>query len=349
MDDDQFHGNLNVQGGNPEPRAPIQQESDMSQRMNEILSGGYNPATQQPVAPTPVAPVATPITMQQQSSEFETVPGVTPVMTGVPRSSVEQQAAEQAARDAVAAAESKKISPKVIIGIIVGVLLVATAVVVVAVMLDGGKKKEEKKDDTQSQVEPDPEPEPTVEMQRIGTAEHGYISVPKDWDRVIELEDETGFWYGDKEAKTTVTSNSAAKTTTVTAKALAESELAVAKSKTNISQPQMVTEKHGSYEMHKVFYFRTDTKRWTFEYLFEAEDERVHCLLLKTADNTNSLITSIPDSWSLNQNSDGEPVSNPDDEKKEEKTDNKADDKTDDSSSDTKKTADDSSAGDTAE
>ena len=41
MDDDQFQGNLNVQGGNPEPEAPAQtsaqQESEMSRRMNEIL------------------------------------------------------------------------------------------------------------------------------------------------------------------------------------------------------------------------------------------------------------------------------------------------------------------------
>ena len=42
MDDDQFHGNLNVQGGNPEPeetpaQAPAESESEMSRRMNEIL------------------------------------------------------------------------------------------------------------------------------------------------------------------------------------------------------------------------------------------------------------------------------------------------------------------------
>ncbi len=391
MDDDQFQQNLNVQGGNPEPTAPseeqaapVEQESEMARRMNEILgsfddgiatagaiSSGNGKIVQgtavrvnaprpdfaQRPAAAPVraevtvategvydtnAPAANPVDGVTAPAEFEKpaenttdtsapsmgyapavsfepiseTPGKTPVMAGVPRSSLEQAAAEKAVRDAVAEAERKKIDPKIIIGIVAAILIIAVAVVVIAVALDGKKDSGKKDDGGNSQpAEPEPEPEPVVEMQRIGTADHGYISVPKEWARVVELEDPDGFWYGDKEAKSTVTINSTPITATVTTKFLVDREMNNAKKDENVSQPQMTTEKYGSYTMYKIFYFRTDTKRWTFEYLFDAEDQRIHCILLKTGENTNSLVSSIPESWSLNQNASGDPVKKPDDGK----------------------------------
>ena len=380
MDDDQFHGNLNVQGGNPEPeetpaQAPAESESEMSRRMNEILgsfddgiatadaiSNGNGQVVQGTAiradAPRPdfaqqpaAAPVQADVTMategaydpntgvqanaQQNNyneSSFEASPGATPVMTGTPRSSIEQAAAEEAAREAVAAA-GKKISPKIIIIIVVAILLIAAAVVAVAVMMDGGKK-DNKKDNNQSQVEPEPEPEPVVETQRIGTADHGYVTVPKEWTRSLD-ESVTyggGFGYSDADMNNVVIINSAAISATMTAKNFASGQLnnAIA---AKMSQPEMITETHGSYNMYKVFYYDTTTKKWTFKYVFEAEDSRVHYIQVITTDNTSNLVNSVPNSWSVNQNSEGGVP-----KKEEEKTDADAD--TDKDSSDAKDQSD---------
>lgn len=392
MDDDQFHGNLNVQGGNPEPetpaQAPAESESEMSRRMNEILgsfddgiatadaiSNGNGQVVQGTAiradAPRPdfaqqpaAAPVQADVTMategaydpntgvqanaQQNNyneSSFEATPGVTPVMTGTPRSSIEQAAAEEAAREAVAAAGKKKISPKIIIIIVVAILLIAAAVVAVAVMMDGGKK-DNKKDNNQSQVEPEPEPEPVVETQRIGTADHGYVTVPKEWTRSLD-ESVTaggGFGYSDAEMNNVVIINSAAISATMTAKNFASGQLnnAIA---AKMSQPQMITETHGSYSMTKVFYYNAETKKWTFKYVFEAEDNRVHYIQVITTDNTSDLVNSVPNSWSVNQNSEGGTP-----KKNEEKTDANADDSSKDDSAQDAASADDADdADDTAE
>ena len=366
MDDDQFQGNLNVQGGNPEPetpeQAPVESESEMSRRMNEILgsfddgiatadaiSNGNGQVVQgtaiRAEAPRPdfaqqsaAAPVQADVTMategaydpstgvqagMQQSSydesSFESTPGATPVMTGTPRSSIEQAAAEEAAREAVAAAERKRISPKVIIGIIIAIVLIAAAVVVVAVMMNGGKK-EEKKDNNQSQVEPEPEPEPVVEMQRIGTADHGYVTVPKEWTRSLDasVTNGGGFGYSDADMNNVVIINSAAISATMTANLFANRQLNYAIAD-KMSQPQMITETHGSYSMIKVFFYNAETKKWTFKYVFEAEDGRVHYIQVITTDNTSDLVNSVPNSWSVNQNSEGG-TAKKEEEKKEDKT-----------------------------
>jgi hypothetical protein len=368
MDDDQFHGNLNVQGGNPEPAAPVQPDSEMSRRMSEILGSFDDGATtadaisngngqvvqgtairadaprpdfaQQPAA----APVQADVTMategaydpntgvqggmQNMATEpvydsFATTPGATPVMTGTPRSSIEQAAAEEAAREAVAKAERKRIDPKIIIGVIVAIILVAAVVVVVALVMNGDKKDSGKKENNQSQVDPEPEPEPTVEMQRIGTADHGYVSVPKEWVRTLENTSDGSFRYTDTEKKNIVALNSAAGNF---AESFAKEQLNDAKT-ANMSQPQMTNEKHGSYDMYKVFYYEEASKQWTFKYVFEAEDGRTHYVQVIVMDKTSSLISSVPDSWSLNQNSEGAPAKT--EEKSEDKTEEKTEDKSD--------------------
>jgi hypothetical protein len=288
--------------------------------------------------------------MQNMATEpvydsFTTTPGATPVMTGTPRSSIEQAAAEEAAREAVAKAERKRIDPKIIIGILVAIILVAAVVVVIALVMNGGKKDSGKKENNQSQVDPEPEPEPTVEMQRIGTAGHGYVSVPKDWVRMPEAEKDGSFNYVDKEKNDMVALNSASNTW-MNAENFAKLRLDTAKS-SGASQPQMTNEKHGTYDMYKVFFYNSESKKWVFAYVFEAEDERTHYLVVELVDKTSSLISSVPDSWSLNQNSEGAPAKTEKEkeEKTEEKTDGAADKSSDtddtDGADDTDDTADD--------
>lgn len=366
MDDDQFHGNLNVQGGNPEPTTPAQPDSEMSRRMSEILGSfddsaatagavsngsgqvAQNTAPRSDFAQQSAAPVQADATIAAASAynpstgvqggmqntvaepaydSFTTAPGATPIMTGTPRSSIEQAAAEEAAREAVVKAERKRIDPKIVIGIIVAIILVAAVVVVIALVMDGGKKDSGKKENNQSQVDPEPEPEPAVEMQRIGTAGHGYVSVPKDWVRMPEAEKDGSFNYVDKEKNNMVALNSASNTW-MNAENFAKLRLDTAKS-SGASQPQMTNEKHGTYDMYKVFFYNSETKKWVFEYVFEAEDERTHYLVVELVDKTSSLISSVPDSWSLNQNSDGAPAkTEKEKEEKTEETTDKSDDET---------------------
>ena len=363
MDDDQFQGNLNVQGGNPEQEEPTEEapaeeaqaaagpESEMSRRMSEIL-GSFDDgvATADAIAsgngkvvqgtairadaPRPdfaqqptLEPVQADVTVATEGAYDTTgaeVPaaapaaepqvydagpatlGATPEFTGTPRSSIEQAAAEEAAREAVAQAERKRIDPKIIIGIVVAVVAIAAAVVIIAINMSGKKDDKKEDGDTSQMVEEEPEEEPVVEMQRIGTETHGYVSVPKDWSRSLD-ENVTaggGFGYSDAKKKNIVIINSAAIGGTMTAQSFANGQLNSAKA-ANMSQPQMVTEKHGSYDMYKVFYYDTKEKTWSFKYVFEAEDNRVHYIQVITDVNTSDLISSVPDSWSVNQNSEG--------------------------------------------
>lgn len=395
MDDDQFQGNLNVQGGNPEQGAPVEEqadeaqapaepESEMSRRMNEILgsfddgvatadaiSSGNGKVVQGTAiradAPRPdfarkpaAQPVQADVTVATEGAydttggampeatpaaqpEFQAAPATNamPDLTGTPRSSIEQAAAEQAARDAVAAAERKKIDPKILIGIIAAVVIIAAAATVILINVNG--KKDTKKSNTGNSqvVEDEPEEEPTVEMQRIGTENHGYVSIPKDWERSLEEKVTAGGGYGYSDAakKNYVIINSAAIGGTMTAQNFANGQLDNAKS-ANMAQPQMIIEKHGSYDMYKVFYYDSETKMWTFKYVFEAEDGRVHYIQVITDTNTFSLISSVPDSWSVNQNSEGS-------KKTEEKTEEETEEKAEESTEDAAKTEDSSAATET--
>jgi hypothetical protein len=60
--------------------------------------------------------------------------------------------------------------------------------------------------------------------------------------------------------------------------------------------------------MYKIFYYSQENKEWTFKYVFEAEDKRVHYIQVIVPDNTFTVVKSVPASWSLNQNSAGVPV-----------------------------------------
>ena len=196
MDDDQFQGNLNVQGGYPESDAPVESgaaeqqvpaepESEMSRRMNEMLGGFDNgittgsgnsevaqsavpgnntplpdyaqqtPAQAEPVAQnnafydtndTPESYAAAPADIAQQptgvptpppvsTSFFDAATGATPVMTGTPRSNIEQAAAEQAAQ--AAAASNKKSHAKILLAIILIILVIAGAGAAIYIGLNG--------------------------------------------------------------------------------------------------------------------------------------------------------------------------------------------------------------------
>ena len=278
MDNDQIQGNPSVQGGNPESAVPAPEQA----------------------APAPI--YTAPANMIPET------PGATPLMVGVPRSSIAQAAAEQAARDAVAAEQRKKIDPKILIGIIACIAVIIGSVVVIAIDLmnppkKGGKSTSgsgsssssnaAKEDELKKEVEPE------VEMQRIGSVEHGYISVPKEWTRDVEA---GGLTYASSDKTMSVAMNSVALTATDTAKAIADNALARAKITPTLSQPQMTIEKHGTISMYKVYSYNTQTKMWSFEFLFDGEDQRVHSIIVYATDNTSDLLNTIPSSWSVNQN-----------------------------------------------
>ncbi len=369
MNDDQFQGNLNVQGGYPESDAPVESgaveqqvpaepESEMSRRMNEMLGGFDNgittgsgnsevaqsavpgnntplpdyaqqtPAQAEPVAqnnafydtndtlesyataPADIAqqPTSVPTPPPVSTSFFDAATGATPVMTGTPRSNIEQAAVEQAAQ--AAAASNKKSHAKILLVIILIILVIAGAGAAIYIGLNGNKSgSKTSSQNTNNVVEDQPADEsPVEEEQRIGTEAHGYVSVPKDWARMVSGDvsgSEFGYSTTDKSAR--VILNSAAIDSTMTAENFANGEFAKAQS-AGFSQPQMTNEKNGEYNMYKIFYYSQENKEWTFKYVFEAEDKRVHYIQVIVPDNTFTVVKSVPASWSLNQNSAGAPV-----------------------------------------
>ena len=353
MDDDQFHGNLNVQGGNPEPAAEAtpsaESESEMSRRMNEIL-GSFDDgiATERAIssgngkvvqgtavraeAPKPdfianngqeqiAAPVQTqaaPNTFNAapaevaQSVAFDVTPGATPVMTGVPRSNIEQAAAEQAARDAVAAEKNNKVDPKIMIGIVLAIIVIAVSSVFIVMGLNkpkrngGGSGSAETSDNNGDNGNGGEEK--VVETQRIGTAEHGYVTVPKDWIRYTAVS-ASEFAYSNEDKTIVVSLTSSAASDIANAKTRADMYLMVAKSDKTASNPELKTFKIGDIDAYEVYCYRTDVKKWEFIFVFDGADNRIHVISISANDNTADEIQSIPQSWSLNQNSEDKKTS----------------------------------------
>lgn len=393
MDDDQFQGNLSVQGGNPEPvdnsmdigastfvlgeaektaseqdaanvvessTAEAEPESEMSRRMNEILGsfddgiatataissgkgkvvqgtavradapkpdfaqapaaapvqaevttateGVYDTASTADDAPlgseaVPSAPITTEETSAMPVAPVEPVApaGPMPSFTGVPRSNIEQAAAEQAARNAVEAEKNKKIDPKILAGMVACALIIITAWVFVFIKLTNPKKPPV----TPQTVQGNPEDKPNINedtTQRIGTPEHGYIDVPSDWVRLVEGVNEGEFAYSDEGNKNRVIMTSFTSDAVGGARQFANSQYSAADNSGTAVQPQMAEMKISNYDAFQVFYYTQDVKEWTFKYIFDAEDGRVHYIQLIVTDNTSQLVNSVPESWSLNQN-----------------------------------------------
>lgn len=399
MDDDQFQGNLSVQGGNPEPidgatpqedtgastfvlgeaektaseadaagvveanneatKEP-EEQSEMSRRMDEILGsfddgiatagaissgkgkiiqgtavradapkpdfakgpaaapvqdevtvateGVYDtnaattnamPEVQQPtdIPQTPEAPVTPEPTVVQ--APVEPV-AATPSLTGVPRSNIEQAAAEQAARDAVEAEKNKKIDPKILLGMIICILIIIGSGVVIFMKLTAPKGPKVEPDT----VHGEPEPEPNVDedtTQRIGTPEHGYVDIPSDWERLVEGVEEGEFAYADEDNKNRVVLSSVAMDGVTDARAYANGQYSAATA-AGYSLPQMSEIKVSTYDAFEVYYYSKDAEQWTFKYIFSAEDNRIHVIQVIVTDNTSPLVNTVPESWSLNQN-----------------------------------------------
>ena len=400
MDDDQFQGNLSVQGGNPEPIESIapannvgasafvlenadntsvesdtteeqkepEPQSEMSRRMDEILgsfddgiatagaiSSGKGKIIQGTAvradAPKPDfanGPVAGPVQAEvtvategvydtsaavpdmAQTQTTETAPVVAPVentaeaaptagfaavaptapvdapaaptpsFTGVPRSNIEQAAAEQAARDAVAAENNKKIDPKILIGMVVCILVIIASGVVIAMKLIVPKGPRVEPDTVHGEPEEKPNIKEDTE-QRIGTPEHGYVDIPSDWERLVEGVAEGSFAYADDEQKNKVILSSVLKDATNDARSFATAQFSAATA-AGYSLPQMSEMKVSDVTAFQVYYYIKDLEQWTFKFIFEAADNRVHCVEVVVTDNTSPLVNSVPESWSLNQN-----------------------------------------------
>jgi hypothetical protein len=101
----------------------------------------------------------------------------------------------------------------------------------------------------------------------------------------------------------------------MTADAFAASQLANANNNPNISaKAQMASKKIANYDGHEVFYYIQNEGKWYFKYIFQAEDNRVHYIQVIVKDNTDKVVESIPESWSLNQNNSDKKAATTEDE-----------------------------------
>jgi hypothetical protein len=220
------------------------------------------------VAATPEAGVVDQFpetTVVMDTPMYSDTPLANPSLTGVPRSNIEQAAAEQAARDAVAAAESKKIDPKILVGIVIAIIVILASSVVTVIGLTS--KKSSPSGTGASQVEPE-EPEPESEpTQRIGTLEFGYVDVPDDWNRLITDQYVDQFAYADGEGENIVILNAFAVDENMTAKGFASTQL-VGADEAGMSQPQLKEMKVGERDCFQVFYYNQSAEQWTFEFIF---------------------------------------------------------------------------------
>jgi len=254
---------------------------------------------QQPVQ----APMAAPgmdaqamAAMQMQQPMMQQMPGQP--MPGQPMQQMPGQ---------VPVGEKKKPNIKVIAGIAVSIIVIVVSAIVIVMSLNPGKPVEPMGVQGNAEDKPDIDNgggggEETVSVQRIGNEMHGYVSVPEEWTQMTSGLTGNEFGYADADGVTKVIMNSAAISETMTAKLFADGQFATAR-ESGMSQPQMASKKVGEYDGYEISYYSQEDSEWTYKYVFEAEDGRVHYVRVIAADNTNTLIESIPSSWSVEKES----------------------------------------------
>lgn len=239
---------------------------------------------------------------------FSVAPGETPVMTGLSRSNIEQAAAEQAARKALEEEERKKNNPAIIVGAVVAFIIIVVSAIFVVILLN------DKKDDPMtaeknksSQGYDDDSDESLGEVKRVGSAEHGYVDVPKAWKKVTaeslpgKTVSDAWVYYEDSAKKNGVMLDSYVLEGGLTAEQFANGLLREVQTSGSDSQKQLITEKHGDRDMYKVYSYAASTKIWTIHYVFEGDDGRVHYIGITSPDSAALTFESVPNSWSPNK------------------------------------------------
>lgn len=246
-------------------------------------------------AETLIEPAPEPMEMDMET--FTTAPGETPIMTGVPRSNIEQAAAERAARKALEEAERKKNNPTIIIGAIVAFIIIVVSTILVVIALNGGKNNTAntgKKGEISHAEESEPE-EPEIITKRVGSTDLGYASIPQAW------ECDSSFNCSDAEKKNGVEFR-ASSLGGSTAESNANASRANEAPNSGGTISAVTTETHGDYEMHKYFYYTAASKIWTFRYFFDDGNGYQRIITIYTTDSAASYILTIPDSWTPSQN-----------------------------------------------
>ena len=205
------------------------------------------------------------------------------------------------------AGEKKKPNIKVIVGIAVSIIVIIVSAIVIVMALNPDKPVEPMGVQGNAEDKPDIDNggggEETVSTQRIGNEMHGYVSVPEEWTQMTSGLTGNEYGYADADGATKVIMNSAAISETMTAKLFADGQFATAR-EGGMSQPQMASKKVGEYDGYEISYYSQEDSEWTYKFVFEAEDGRVHYVRVIATDNTNTLIESIPSSWSVEKDGD---------------------------------------------
>lgn len=300
MGDEQFRGSPNIQSSEPPapapspsaaPAAPVQ-ESETARRMAALLANGADSAAIRPEMQSPYA-----------SAELgrDVVPHGT---QGQSYNTQPQMDAKEQPGAMSGDGSKNRTRKKIIIIALALVLLGGGGTFAYLALTRNGEPKVEPtvvENGNAGDTPPAVEPAETV-MQRIGTETHGYINVPAGWTRKIDGVSEGEFAYSSSDGDYYVVLSSVVANEATTAESYAN-ELFRAAESNGESMPQMVMKKVGNLDVQEVnYYTKGEVNMWTFKNVFAGEDGRIHCISIVGKENTNSLFTSIPDSWSLNQN-----------------------------------------------
>lgn len=239
------------------------------------------------------------VSVDAYAAPIETIPetpGYTPIMAGVSRTDMEHMAAEKATREAVAAAAEKKTHPMLVVGITCAIIAIAVVSTIVFISLTNKNDIPVATGNGDSNNNSEPEKEQQIETQKIGSEEHGYMFIPKEWNPTNVNSGDGSINYSDSEGKNKVTLNSAAISATMTAELFAKTRLANG-TKLGGSSADMNAETIGEYEGYKIHYYIANSQTWVFEYVFEAQDGFVYYIHIETPDAAASYVNSIPESW----------------------------------------------------
>ncbi|MCQ2570939.1 MAG: hypothetical protein MJ154_01680 [Candidatus Saccharibacteria bacterium] len=221
--------------------------------------------------------------------------GSNPTMTGASRITMEQEAAARAAHEAALKAAEKKTHPMMAVGIICAIIAIVVISTIVFISLT--RKNDSASDGNanggSSNVQND---EPDYETQKVGSEEHGYVLIPKEWNPTNVNSGDGSISYSNTDGKSTVYINSFDENNYRTAKRLAEDCYDEAM-KIKGSEATMTEETLNDETLYKVHYYVPTKNEWRFEYIFRTYDERVHFIKVTTPDVAASFVDAIPHSW----------------------------------------------------
>lgn len=155
------------------------------------------------------------------------------------------------------------------------------------------------KDMEENDLNVDGEKNADTDKQKVGSDEHGYVYIPKDWNKFIDVDlDPSSNVIQYSLANTYILTMSSVEKNDSTAKERASNLAASLKEENEITDLTGATVSIASYTAYQVYGYYPNEKIWLVSWIFETEDGKIHFLSVEGPDQKSEHF-NIPKTFTL--------------------------------------------------